>query len=161
MDAGMSSDRPGSVLWLAPDERQWLAQTMSLPRAREGGEELSGESDPRATAARRFRALLLAVFLDASDEDIPVALTADELWLLDMHLMQYDLRDSKLPSGRLLSDFARKVWGQLTEIHQDELPRSLQKGTRNARANSDTDESADAIAAAEALLRPSEDAGTG
>jgi len=157
----MSTVRPGAVLWLAADERQWLAQTMSLPHAREAREQLSGESDPQAVTARRFRAVLLALFLDGSDEEIPLALTADELWLLDMHVMQYDLRDSKLPSGRLLADFARKLWSQLTEVHQDELPRSLQKGQNDARENGDTDEGADAIAAAEALLRPSEDAGAG
>lgn len=161
MDEGLSSVRSGAVLWLAPDERQWLAQTISLPRAREAREQLSGESDPQAATARRFRAVLLALYLDGSDEEIPLALTADELWLLDMHVMQYDLRDSKLPSGRLLMEFARKLWNQLTEVHQDELPRSLQKGLHDAREDGDTDESADAIAAAEALLRPAEDSGAG
>jgi len=161
MEEGLRSVRSEAVLWLAPDERQWLAQTVSLPNAREGREQLSGESDPQAAAARQFRAVLLALYLDGSDEDIPLALTADELWLLDMHVMQYDLRDSKLPSGRLVVEFARKLWDQLIEVHQDELPRSLQKGRHDAREDSDTDESADAIAAAEALLRPAEDSGTG
>lgn len=159
MDEEMSAVRSGAVLWLAPDERQWLAQTISLPGAREAREQLLGESDPQATTARRFRVVLLALFLDGSDEEIPIALTADELWLLDVHVMRYDLRDSKLPSGRMLAEFARKLWNQLTEVHQDELPRSLQKGRHDARENGDADESADAIAAAEALLRPAEDAG--
>lgn len=155
----MGAVRAGGVIWLAPDERQWLAQTLGLIRSRESREWLTGESDLQAGTARRFRAVLLALFLDGSDEAIPVSLTADELWLLDMHVMQYDLRDSKLPSGRLLADFARNVWSLLADVHQDELPRSLQKGQHNARENGDTDESADAIAAAEALLRPAEDAG--
>lgn len=156
-----STGPSGAVLWLAPDERQWLAQTVTLPRSRDAQEQLTGESDPRAATARRFRVVLLALFLDDSPDELPLALTADELWLLDMHVTQYDLRDSKLPSGRLLADFARKVWDLLAEVHQDDLPRSLQKGRHDARENSDTDEGADAIAEAEALLRPAEDAGTG
>lgn len=151
----------GAVLWLAPDERQWLVQTLSLPRSREAREQLSGESDPQAAIARRFRAVLMALFLDGADEEIPLTLTADELWLLDVHLMQYDLRDSRLPSGRLLAEFARKLWTTLTEVHRSELPRSLQKGRNDARENGDTDEGADAIAEVEALLRPAEDAGAG
>jgi len=152
---------PGSVLWLAPDERQWLAQTLGAVHGREPGELLATEFDPRQAAARRFRALLLAMFLDDSTEDVPVTLSPDELWLLDMHLMEYDLRDAKLPSGRLLLELARKVWTLIAEVHQDELPPRYRKGAQDAREDSDTDESADAIAEAEALLRPSEDSGTG
>lgn len=161
MDEQTGAGRPGAVLWLAPDERQWLAQTITLVAAREAREQLMGESDPQAAITRRFRVVLLALHLDGSAEDIPLALTADDLWLLDMHVMQYDLRDSRLPSGRLLIEFAHKLWNHLTEVHQDDLPRSLQKGRRDARENGDTNESADAIAAAEALLRPAEDAGAG
>jgi len=148
---------PGIVLWLAPDERQWLAQTLGAVHGREAGEMLSGEVDPRIAAARRFRALLLALFLEDSRDDLPVTLSSDELWLLDMHLMEYDLRDAKLPSGRLLSEFARKVWKLIAEVHQDELPPLFRKGANDAREDTDPDESADAIAEAEALLRPSED----
>jgi hypothetical protein len=101
------------------------------------------------------------MYLDSSTDDLPVTLSPDELGLLDMHLMEYDLRDAKLPSGRLLSEFARKVWQLITEVHQDDLPPLFRKGTHHAPEDTDTDESADAIAEAEALLRTSEDSGTG
>jgi hypothetical protein len=153
---------PSPVLWLAPDERQWLAQTLPATSSREMGEVLAGGGvDPRIIAARRFRATLLAVFLDGSSEDVPLRLSPDELWLLDMHLMEYDLRDAKLPSGRLLSEFARKVWELITEAHRDDLPPLLRKEPDHAPEDADTDESANAVAEAEALLRTSEDSGTG
>jgi hypothetical protein len=151
---------PGAVLWLAPDERQWLAQTLGAVRGREAGEVLAGAFDSDTAAARRFRATLLAAFLDGSAEVLPLTVAPDELWLLDMHLMEYDLRDAKLPSGRLLQEFARKVWGLIAEVHRDELPPQFRKEPHDAR-DVNTDESADAVAEAEALLRPSEDQGTG
>lgn len=150
-----------AVLWLAPDERQWLAQTLSVSGSRDIVEVLTAEADPRTASARRFRAILLAMFLDDRTDDLPVAITAEELWALDMHLMEYDLRDTKLPSGRLLVEFARKVWSLITEVHQDDLPPLFKKGTEDAREDTDTDEVADAVAEAEALLRPAEDSGTG
>lgn len=148
---------PNAVLWLAPDERQWLAQTMSIARSRDIVDLLTTEADPRMGGARRFRAVLLALFLDESSEELPVAVTPEELWALDMHLMEYDLRDTKLPSGRLLAEFARKVWSLITEVHQDDLPPQFKKGTDDA-PDDDTDEvAADAVAEVEALLRPAED----
>jgi hypothetical protein len=152
----------GFVLWLAQDERQWLAHTLPAASNREMGEMLaSGGVDPRTIAARRFRATLLALFLDGNGDELPITLSPDELWLLDMHLMEYDLRDAKLPSGRLLSELARKVWELITEVHQDDLPPLFRKGTHHASEDADPDESADAIAEAEALLRTSEDPGAG
>jgi hypothetical protein len=149
------------VLRLAPDERQWLAQTLSIARGRDIADLLATDLDPRTETARRFRANLLALFLNNAAEELPVKLSAAELWALDMHLMEYDLRDAKLPSGRLLAEFARKVWSLITELHRDELPPLLEKGTDDAPEDTDTDEIADAVAEAEALLRPSDDPGTG
>jgi hypothetical protein len=157
-EVGTGSD---AILWLAPDERQWLAQTLSIARSRDIVDLLAAEPDSRMGGARRFRAVLLALSLDDSPEDLPVTVTHEELWALDMHLMEYDLRDTKLPSGRLLVELARKVWSLITEVHRDDLPPLLQKGTDHAPEDSDTDEVADAVAEAEALLRPAEDAGTG
>ena len=152
---------PSAVLRLAPDERQWLAQTLSIARGRDVTELLATDLDPRTETARRFRAQLLALFLNDTAEELPVALTAAELWALDMHLMEYDLRDAKLPSGRLLAEFARKVWSLLTELHRDDLPPLLEKGTDDASENPHPDEVANAVAEAEALLRPSDDPRTG
>ncbi len=152
---------PSVVLRLASDERQWLAQTLSIARGRDIVELLACDPDPQTATARRFRAYLLALSLSDALEELPVTLTAAELWALDMHLMEHDLRDARLPSGRLLAEFARKVWSAITELHRDELPTLLEKGTDDASEDPHPDEVAHAIAEAEALLRPADDPGTG
>lgn len=152
---------PTAVLKLAPDERQWLAQTLSIARGRDIAELLATDPDAQTAAARRFRVHLLALCLSDAPEELPVMLTSAELWALDMHIMEHDLRDARLPSGRLLTEFAGKVWSAITELHRDELPAQLQKGTDDASEDPGPDEGANAVAEAEALLRPADHPGTG
>ena len=169
-----NGEGPECTLPLAQDERQWLAITLGVPRLREAAEALGLEADPGTRDARRLRAVLLAACLDTTPADIDIPLSLDELWVLDTHVTAYDLRDAKLPSGRLLADFARKLWAAIAALHRDDLPPSITSASlpstsasgkddhddaRDTRSrHSDAHEGADAVAEAEALLRPTDDA---
>jgi hypothetical protein len=147
------------TLVLDPSERRFLAYVLApderWPAAGDDGYGLYGLPEAAEIAGGpRFRALVLAMYVQGNDDNMPVPVTVSELWLLDSLLVRHDLRREKLPDGRPLTDLAHKVWDLLLDAYADELPPHLQKET--SHADNDTNQASDAnafVAEAEAILR--------
>lgn len=157
------------TIWLTKAERQFLAFTLpadvlwpsdeaqasALLREVPGGEVAGGP---------RLRALLLAMALKEDEDELPLELSASELWLLDSLLVRRDLRSEKLPDGEPLLSLATKVWRLILEIYGEELPPYLRKEVPRANDDeSDQDahqDASDAVASAQALLRSGDGEGT-
>ena len=108
--------------------------------------------------------MILAMALKEDEQELPLELTASELWLLDWLLLSRDLRSEKLPDGEPLLALATKVWRLLLEMYDDQLPPNLRREVLHAspddpnpNAHADADS---AVASAEALLRSGDGART-
>lgn len=156
---------------LTPAERAWLVGVVRPSEAwffvLDSENVPTGEPQVGGGTDLRIRILALAMLDD--DREAPLAVSVPELWLLDATLLRYDLRMAKLPDGQPLLTLARKIWGTLLAVYDSALPVYLRKEYRDGKpvehepepGDGPDPDARDAIAGAEALLRPRDDKGAG
>ena len=150
------------TIWLTAAECRFLAFPLPADALWPPGEALAtallqkvpGEA---AAGGPRLRAMILAMALKEDEQELPLELTASELWLLDWLLLSRDLRSEKLPDGEPLLALATKMWRLLLEMYDEQLPPNLRREVlhagpddANPNAHADADST---VAGAEALLR--------
>ena len=154
-------------LWLDEAERQFLAYSLAVddlwPASEAQSVLLREVPGSEVAGGPRLRATLLAMALRGGEEEMPLTVTASELWLLDSLLIRRDLRREKLSDGRPLVELATKVWRLLLDAYADQLPpHLLEREMHDAEPNEEPDEDAGTIiASAEAILRSGHGEGAG
>ena len=116
-------------LILTTAECQHLAYTMDV------------DEHWQSAGGPEWRLQWLSIFRSGAEGPHMVAMTTDELWLLDTALMRTDPRGAKLPDGTLVLELLTKIWDALLEAYE--------KGTDHA-----DDEDAHGYSAADRAENP-------